>query len=338
MVSWSHFETFLSAGRKWLPGPIIFIVLVVILFALRHVLLRWIARAGEHRGQWIDPFLRALSPSLTVAIVVAALALAMGFEPIPVNWRRVADAILTGGIILALIVLVDGLLMFWMRRAAARFPVVGESYGIVVGFVRGIVFGIGALTFLESIGISVGPILATLGIGSLAIALALQETLKNTLSGLFLIVDSHVQVGDYVKLSSGQEGWLTQLGWRSSKFRMMNENIVIVPNSQLVDAIFTNLRARDGALSIELDISVAGGSDLERVERVTSEIASSVMAAVDGDHTSFAPSVYFQSLSANAIGMAVFLKILRSTDIEKTKHEFIKQLTQRFAKEDIKLA
>jgi hypothetical protein len=161
MVSWSHFETFLSAGRKWLPGPIIFIVLVVILFALRHVLLRWIARAVEHRGQWIDPFLRALSPSLTVAIVVAALAVGMGFEPIPVHWRRVADAILTGGIILALIVLVDGLLMFWMRRAAARFPVLGESYAIVVGFVRGIVFGIGALTFLESIGISVGPILAT---------------------------------------------------------------------------------------------------------------------------------------------------------------------------------
>jgi len=338
MVSWSHFEVFLSASGKWLPGPIVFIVLVVILFALRHILLRWIARASQHRGQWLDPLLRALSPSLRVAIVVAALAVAMGFEPVPVNRRLIADAILTGGIILALIVLVDGLLMFWMRRGAARFPVLGESYGIVVGFVRGIVFGIGTLTFLESIGISVGPILATLGISSLAIALALQETLKNTLSGLFLVVDAPVQVGDYVKLSSGQEGWLTQLGWRSSKFRMMNDNTVIVPNSQLVDAIFTNLRARDGALSIEIDISVAGSSDLERVERVTSEIASSVMAAVDGDHARFEPSVYFQSLSASAIGMAVFLKILRSTDIEKTKHEFIKQLTQRFAKEDIKLA
>jgi small-conductance mechanosensitive channel len=255
------------------------------------------------------------------------------------NWRLIGDAILTGGIILALIVRVDGLLMFWMRRGAARFPMLGESYGIVVGFVRGIVFGIGALTFLESRHLR-RSFLATLGISSLAIALALQETLKNRLSGLVLIVDSPVQVGDYVKLSSGQEGWLTQLGWRSSKFRIMNDNMVIVPNSQLVDAIFTNLRARDGALSIEIDISVAGGSDLEHVERVTSEIASSVMAAVDGDHTSFAPSVYFQSqsLSASAIAMAVFLKILRSADLEKTKHEFIKRLTQRFVKEDIKLA
>jgi len=202
-----------------------FIVLVVILFALRRVVLRWIARTIEHRGQWIDGLL-ALSPSLGVAIVVASLSVAMGFEPIPLNWRVIANAILTGGIILALLVLVDGLLMFWMRRGTARFPVLGESYGIVVGFARGVVFGIGVLTFLESIGISVGPILARLGIGSLAIALALQETLQNTLAGLFLVVDSPVQVGDYVKLSSGQEGWLTQLGWRSSKFRMMNENIV----------------------------------------------------------------------------------------------------------------
>lgn len=68
-------------------------------------------------------------------MVVAAPAVAMGFEPIPANWRLIADAILTGGIILALIVLVEGLLMFWMRRGAARFPVLGESYGIVVGFV-----------------------------------------------------------------------------------------------------------------------------------------------------------------------------------------------------------
>lgn len=120
MLSWSQLETFLSATRKWLPGPIIFIVLVVILFALRHLLLRWIARASNDRGQWIDALLRALSPSLGVAILVAALAVAMGFEPIPVNWRLIANAILTGGIILALIVLVDGLLMFWMRRAGRR--------------------------------------------------------------------------------------------------------------------------------------------------------------------------------------------------------------------------
>lgn len=95
---------------------------------------------------------------------------------------------------------------------------------------------------------------------------------------------------------------------------MMNDNMVIVPNSQLIDAIFTNLRTRDGALSIQLDINVAGGSDLERVERVTNEIASEVMTTVDGNGSRFAPSVYFQSLSASSIGLSVFLRIARSSD------------------------
>ena len=71
--------------------------------------------------------------------------------------------------------------------------------------------------------------------------------MKNTLSGFFVVIDKPLEVGDYVKLSSGQEGWLTQLGWRSSKFRMMNDNVVVVPNSQLVDTILTNLRGPDGA-------------------------------------------------------------------------------------------
>jgi small-conductance mechanosensitive channel len=338
MISVDKLELFLSSGSKWLPGPIIFVVLLLALLASRRAIFRSLGQTMHRRRNLLEAVTAALSPALTVAIITASLAVALGFEPIPPNWRTVANAVLTGGVVLALVMLVDGLAAFWMRRAATRFPMLGESYGLIAGFIRGIVFGLGGLMFLESVGISVGPILATLGIGSLAIALALQETLKNTLSGLFLIVDSPLAVGDYVKLSSGQEGWLTQLGWRSSRFRMMNDNMVIVPNSQLVDSIFTNLRTRDGALSIQIDINIAGGSDLERVERVTNEIASEVMAAVDENGSRFAPSVYFQSLSASSIGLAVFLRIARSSDLERARHEFIKRLTERFAREDIKLA
>ncbi len=96
-------------------------------------------------------------------------------------------------------------------------------------------------------------------------------------------------MGDYVKLSSGQEGWLTELGWRSSKFRMMNDNVVVVPNSQLVDAILTNLRAPDGALSVEVDLNVAAGPDLQLIEDVTMETASAAMKSVNGNGFKFEP-------------------------------------------------
>ncbi|MGC2492928.1 mechanosensitive ion channel family protein [Candidatus Binatus sp.] len=267
-----------------------------------------------------------------------ALIVALSLEPIPDRWNRVIAGITSAGTILALVVFADGLLISWMRRAAIRFPVLGQSYGLMTGFARGLVFGLGVLMFLESAGISIGPLLATLGIGSLAIALALQETLKNTLSGFFVVIDKPLMVGDYVKLSTGQEGWLTDLGWRSSKFRMMNNNAVVVPNSQLVDAILTNLRASDGALNVEVDLNVAAGPDLQLIEDVTRESASAAMKSVNGDGAEFEPSVYFQSANASGLGLAVLLRVGDSAAIEKVRHEFFKRVAEGYRQKDIKLA
>ncbi|HYB90718.1 MAG TPA: mechanosensitive ion channel domain-containing protein [Candidatus Binataceae bacterium] len=328
----------LTAAWVWLLGPAVFIVSVLILMAARSIVLSAMRRTMGARRAWIDALVGALAPALTVALLVASLAVAVGLEPIPDHWRHIVSAVLTGGVILALVVFFDGLLTFWMRSEAVRFPMLGDSYGLITGFIRAIVFGLGVLMFLQSVGVEVGPILATLGIGSLAIALALQDTLKNALSGFFVIIDKSIKVGDYVKLASGEEGWLSQLGWRSSRFRMMNDSVVVVPNSQLVDAIVTNLRTPEGALSVEIDLTVAAGSDLDKVERITTEVACDVMKAANSGDSGHAPSVYFRSVSAGAVGMAVLLRVSRSADIEKARHQLIKRLTDRYAKEEIKLA
>ncbi|HMD49967.1 MAG TPA: mechanosensitive ion channel domain-containing protein [Bryobacteraceae bacterium] len=323
---------------KW---PIVigaFFVLTFIFLALSRIVLRLIRRVTGSRREWMEALLRAFSPALNIAAVVLALVVALSFEPIPSRWNGVIAGITSAGTILALVVFADGLLIVWMGRAAVRFPVLGGNYGLITGLIRGLVFGLGALMFLESVGISIGPILATLGVGSLAVALALQETLKNTLSGFFVVIDKPLAMGDYVKLSSGQEGWLTELGWRSSKFRMMNDNVVVVPNSQLVDAILTNLRAPDGALSVEVDLNVAAGPDLQLIEDVTMETASAAMKSVNGNGFKFEPSVYFQSVSGSSLGLAVFLRVAESVAIEKVRHEFVKRVSEVYRQKDIKLA
>ncbi len=315
-----------------------FVALTFIFLALTRIILRWIGRlTGSHRD-WMQALLHALSPALKVAAVVVAMAIALNVEPIPSRWHGVIGAAVSAGTVLALVVFADGLLTFWMGRASARFPLLNQGYGIVTGLLRGFVFGLGALMFLDSIGISIGPILATLGVGSLAIALALQETLKNTLSGFFVVIDKPLEVGDYVKLSSGQEGWLTQLGWRSSKFRMINDNLVVVPNSQLVDTILTNLRGPDGALSVEVDLNVATGSDLQDIESVTLAAAAEAMKSTNGVESRLAPSLYFQSATGASLAVAVLLRVAESAQIEKVRHEFVKRLTQSYQAKEIKLA
>jgi small-conductance mechanosensitive channel len=262
----------------------------------------------------------------------------LNVEPIPPRWHGVIAAVVSAGTVLALVVFADGLLTFWMGRASVRFPLLDQGYAIVTGLLRAFVFSLGALMFLDSIGISIGPILATLGIGSLAIALALQETVKNTLSGFFVVIDKPLEVGDYVKLSSGQEGWLTQIGWRSSKFRMMNDNLVVVPNSQLVDTILTNLRGSDGSLSVEIDLNVAAPTDLTTIEAVTLEAASEAMTSANGLESKLLPSIHFQTASGAAYGLAVLLRVTESANIEKVRHEFVKRLTQSYQAKEIKLA
>lgn len=315
-----------------------FVLLTAILLAAKRFLLRWITGLASHNRAWMDSLLDALSPALSIAAVVGALSVALNLEPIPTEIHHLMGAILMGGAILAMVVFADGMLAFWMKREAVRFPMLSDSYGLITALLRGAVFGLGVLMFLDSIGIAIGPVLATLGIGSLAIALALQETVKNTLAGFFVVVDRPVTVGDYVKLSTGQEGWLMHLGWRSSKFRMLNDNIVVVPNSLLVDAIVTNLRSINGSLSVEMDFNVAGDSDLEKVERVTCEVAAEAVKSAERNGANFAPSVYFQTLSAAAFQVAVFLRVSRSSVIEEVRHEFVKRLIERYRQENIKLS
>jgi small-conductance mechanosensitive channel len=337
-LDFRHLDFNHSVLLKWLIVLGAFVALTFIFLALARLILRWVGRlTGSHR-QWMEALLQALSPALKTGAVVAALVVALKVEPIPERWNGIIGAIVSAGTVLALVIFADGLLKFWMGRAAVRFPLLGQSYGLITGLLRGLVFGLGVLMFLDSIGISIGPILATLGVGSLAIALALQETLKNTLSGFFVVIDKPLEVGDYVKLSTGQEGWLTQLGWRSSKFRMMNDNVVVVPNSQLIDAILTNLRGPDGALSVEVDFNVAAGTDLQKIEDVTRDAASAAMKSANGNESKLAPSVYFQSATGASFGVAVFLRVAHSADIEKVRHEFVKRMTESYRQNEIKLA
>lgn len=322
---------------NWIIGLGTFVACLILLFAAKRLTFALIRHAFRSRWPWLDRMLSALSPAVSIVIVVVAIAIAAMAGSIPPRWHDTIDVILTAGVVLALIIFFDRMMLVWMRQAAVRFPILGEDYSLVTGVLRGIVIGLGLIMFLESVGISVSPILASLGIGSLAIALALQETVKNMFAGFFVIIDKPLEVGDFVKLQSGQEGWLIKLGWRSSKFRMLNESIVVVPNSLLIDSIVTNYRAIDGGIAVPIDLSVVSGSNLMQVENVTLEVARDVMRTIKGGAPDYQPAVYFQMVSPGAIGLTTSLRAVSGAAIETVRHEFIKRLMARYQSEGIKI-
>lgn len=324
------------AGSPWIIAAGVFAAWVIILLALERALLAVFRRLlRDTQLQHLPSLIDALAPALTIAIVVSGLEVSAQIAPLAEVWRTDVAIVLKGGTIAALVIFADRISSFWLRSAATRYPLFDEGYGIVTGAVRGIIVALGLLMFLESVGISIGPLLASLGIGSLAIALALQETVKNMFSGFFLIADKRLEVGDYVKLQSGQEGRLFELGWRSSKFLMVTSEVVVVPNSKLIDSIVTNYRAPDGGVVVAIDLAVLNSNDPVQVERVVREVGREVMASLDGsDHE---PQVLFQGISGNLINLTVLLHSRSSESIAAVRSEFIKRALARFAREEIKL-
>lgn len=213
----------------------------------------------------------------------------------------------------------------------------GLSASLLSNLTRIIVLTLGILIILQAIGISVTPILATLGIGGLAVALAFQDTLANLFSGLYLIISGQVKTGDYVKLETGEEGYVHDITWRNTTIRELPNNLIIVPNTKLSSAIFKNYHLPAQEIVMQVAVGVSYDSDLEEVERVTIEVAKDVMQNVPGGVPAFAPFVRYQDFHEFRINFTVFLRVQEFFDQRLVKHEFIKRLHKRYHEEGIEI-
>ncbi len=217
------------------------------------------------------------------------------------------------------------------ERIEGTLPVTSLTQNIS----RIVIFGVGILVILNSLGLSIAPILATLGVGGLAVALALQDTLSNLFAGFHIIMAKQIKVGDYIKLESGQEGYVTDINWRSTNIRMLPNNVVLVPNSKISQSIITNFYLPDKELITTVDVSVHFKSDLNKVENVILEVAQDVLKNVTGGVSNFKPVVRFSGFGDSGVNCSVVLRCREFSEQGALKHEFIKKLHERFIKEGI---
>jgi len=199
----------------------------------------------------------------------------------------------------------------------------------------GLIATIGVLVVLNGLGVSITPMLTALGVGGLALALALQEPLANFFAGVFITLGGQIRLGDYVKLDSGQEGYVADFSWRSTRLRMLPNNLVIVPNAKLAQAIVINhhLPTRDLAVLVEVGVDYA--SDLIHVERVVTDVGRTVMAEVPGGVADFEPFIRYHTFADSSINFTVILRAEEFVGQYLIKHEFIKRLHARFSQEGI---
>jgi small-conductance mechanosensitive channel len=317
------------------PLIIFLLVLFIGLLIKKMIFNRFIRWAKKTSTQLDDIFIQATKSPLTVVCLMLALYFALQFSKLPENIVGVVSkSILILGIIsvvLALANLSSGLIKFYASRIDSALPVTSLTQNIA----RIFVFSIGTLIILNSLGISITPILATLGVGGLAVALALQDTLTNLFAGFHITVASQIRVGDYIKLETGEEGYVVDINWRSTKIKMLPNNLVLIPNDKLNKAIVINYCLPDKEMAVLVDLGVHYKSDLEKVERITSEVAKSVMAEVSGGVAYFEPFIRYHTFGDSCIKFTVILRAKEFVDQYLIKHEFVKRLHKRYIQEGI---
>lgn len=211
------------------------------------------------------------------------------------------------------------------------------SMTIFHSLTRVVVFALGILIALQSVGISIAPILTALGVGGLATALALQPTLANLFSGIQILASRTINPGDFVKLDSAEEGFVVDINWRTTTIRSPANNLVLVPNSRVANAVVTNHHYPDREIAVGVAWTVPFGTDLARVEAIVAEAGLQAQQTVEGAVASHVPVARFTNFSEAGVAFNVGLRAKEYGDQFLLRHEFIKLLDRRFRAEGIEL-
>jgi small-conductance mechanosensitive channel len=200
-----------------------------------------------------------------------------------------------------------------------------------------VIYGVAVMIALDTAGISISPLLGGLGISGLAVALALQPTLSNFFAGTYILADRAIEVGNYIQIQGGPEGYVTQVGWRSTKMRTWLNNLVVIPNSSLADAIVMNYNSPDTAVNVIVTCGVSYSSDLGFVERISLEVARQVIAITPEAEKEMEPWFGYDRFGDSNINFWIFVQAKDRIGSFVVTSQLIKGLHSRFLTEGIEI-
>jgi small-conductance mechanosensitive channel len=324
-------------SRLLLPALLAAAGLALGLLARAFIARRLAAAAARTASVVDDAFVGALRGPVVLWGLVLGLHLAARASPLPPSVSRLLPD--------ALLILLIASVTWVLARVSS--DLVGAhalkitrdvpSATLVPNAVRLGILLAGFLVVLQTLGISITPLLTALGVGGIAVALALQDTLANFFAGVHVLVSKQVRPGDFIRLEGGEDGFVEDITWRTTTIRQLRNNLVSVPNAKLASAITTNFSLPETEMSVVVDVGVAYDSDLDEVERVTLDVARDVQRRVDGAVEDFEPLLRFRRFGESAVELAVILRARTYVAQFLLTHEFVKRLHRRYGAEGIEI-
>ena len=273
-------------------------------------------------------------------IILLGIYFSISLAEFPLKFQKIINFINKLLIILFIISLtwfsaniIVSIFNFYIRQKTELPPRVS----IIEIIIKILFFFVGFIIILDTLDITITPFITSLGIAGLAVGLALQDTLGNLFAGLHILMTKQIKPGDYISIEGGFEGFVEDITWRNTTIRTLPNNLVIIPNSKIASSIVTNYFLPDKELAVLVQVGVSYGSDLEKVEKVTIEVAREVMKEFPGGVPDFEPFIRYHTFGDFSINFTVILRVQSYTDRYPVIHEFVKRLHKRYKEEGIEI-
>ena len=313
--------------------------IVAALLVFRNLLFRFLRRLAKKTETEVDEILLAAvqGPS-TLLIITVALYIGIRLTDLPAKYADYAAMGMHLSLILTITMgfsNVSGkLLIYFLRKAELPISVTGLLQAVI----KAIIYCIGFIIVLNYLGISIAPIITALGVGGLAMALALQDTLSNLFAGIHILAEHTIRVGDFIRLENGQEGHVVDISWRTTRIRLVPNNMVIVPNSKLSQSVVLNYYLPERRMALTLPVSVSYDTDPDVVERVLLGVAQTASHEVPGLLADPAPQVRFiPGFGASSLDFTLVCSVSDVQDQQPVQHELHKRIFKRFKHEGIEI-
>jgi small-conductance mechanosensitive channel len=310
------------------------LLLLVRGFAFR-LLARWAMKTETMLDDIVIKSLKTPSFYWCVAIALyVGVSVSELSEKYIFNITKVIHVIIVLSVTVASANLAGRIFSEYVKKSKLPLPSTGLAYGTI----KGVILVVGFLVTLSVLGISITPLITALGVGGLAVALALQDTLANLFSGIHILVERSIRVGDFIRLETGQEGYVEDITWRTTRVRMLPNNMVVIPNSKLAQSIVTNYYLPEKRMSVLIPIGVSYASDPAKIEHILIEEAKKAAAEVPGMLSDPEPFVRFiPGFGDSSLDFTLICQVKEFTDQYLAQHELRKRIFSRFRDEGVEI-
>ena len=325
---------------KELIAPLaVFAVVMALGYVARRLLLRalatWNAKTQSRTGLILADSVRG---PVLIWILILAVHLALQSSALPARFTNWTTEPLRVLFILSLTLMGMRFAGELIRYHGAQIPGATPVTTLSQTLAQLTVLIIGMLIILNQLKISITPILTALGVGGLAVALAMQDTLSNLFAGFYVAVARQVRLGDYIKMDGGPEGYVTDISWRSTTIQTLGNNLVFVPNSKLAQAIVTNYYLPEKRLPVQLPVSVSYDADPRQVERILLDVARAVARDTPAMLAEPAPSVSWDpGFGDSWLGLSLNYSVADFAAQYTVRNELRQRIFGRFREEGIRM-